>query len=93
MDQKDNKCWQQITEEERYKIEGWLQAKLSEGEIANLLGKHKRMIRREIAMVSVLQRDSELREKKVYKADYAQTIHDRRAENKGATIKLVKLTI
>jgi len=82
------KKWEQITEEERYKIEGWIETKQKAAGIAKLLNKHPRTIKREIAMGSVTQRDSELREKQVYKADYAQMIHDKRARNKGRNYKI-----
>ena len=94
MGQKNNstkeKKWEQIKEEERYKIEGWLQAKQNPKEIAMMLGKHRRTINREIAMGLVVQRDSELREKEVYKADYAQMLHDENASQKGRNYKIVE---
>ena len=84
------KKWKQITEEERYKIEGWLQARQKHGEIALMLKKHVRTVKREIAMGLVVQRDSELREKEVYKADYAQMLHDEKASHKGRNHKIGK---
>lgn len=82
--------WQQITEEQRYKIEGFLEAKLTQKQIAETMGVSERTIRREVAMGKVVQRDSELREKMVYKADYAQMVHDKRGENKGKGLKIGK---
>ena len=82
------KKWEQLTEEERYKIEGWLQSKQKPKEIAIMLGKDTRTIKREIANGSVTQRDSELREREVYKADYAQMKHEERASNKGRNHKI-----
>jgi len=66
------KKWQQITEEQRYKIEGFIESRMTNASIAMLIGVSSRTIRREIAMGQVMQLDSELREKRVYKADYAQ---------------------
>ena len=53
-----------------------------------MLGKHIRTIKREIKKGSVIQRDSELREKEVYKADYAQMKYEERASNKGRNYKI-----
>ena len=39
-------------------------------------------------MGSVLQRDSELRDRLVYRADYAQRVHEERASNKGRGFKI-----
>ena len=80
--------WKQINEEERYKIEAWLEARKTPTEIAEFLGKTVRTIKREIEMGMVAQRDSEWREKKIYKADYAQMRHEERASNKGRSYKI-----
>ena len=80
--------WEQIDEEKRYKIEGLLEAGQRKGKIAKLLGMSERTIRREIEMGSVIQRDCELRDRLVYKADYAQRVHAERASNKGRGFKI-----
>lgn len=80
--------WKQIDEEKRYKIEGWMEARESKKNIAKMLGMSERTIRREIKQGTVIQRDSEWRDRPVYKADYAQLIHDRKASNKGRMYKI-----
>jgi IS30 family transposase len=80
--------WKQITEEQRYKIEGYLKAKMTQAKIAALIGVTERSIRREIARGKVVQRDSEWRDKLVYKADYAQRMHNERGARKGRGFKI-----
>lgn len=87
-DNTKGKKWEQITEEQRYKIEAWLEARHKPAGIAKMIKKNPRTIKREIAMGSVIQRDSELRENLVYKADYAQMVHEQRAANKGRSFKI-----
>jgi IS30 family transposase len=65
-----------------------LKARQKKGKIAKLLGMSERTIRREIKMGSVIQRDSELRDRLVYRADYAQRVHEERASNKGRGFKI-----
>ncbi|MDR0999860.1 MAG: helix-turn-helix domain-containing protein, partial [Clostridiales bacterium] len=50
---KKHRTWQQITEAQRYKIEGYLAAKITQKQIAELIGVSERTIRREIAMGKV----------------------------------------
>ncbi|MDR2045262.1 MAG: hypothetical protein LBQ15_13110 [Clostridium sp.] len=71
----------------RYKIEGYIAARLTQKEIAALTGVAERTIRRETAMGKVLQRDSGLTEKRADKADFAQMVHGKRGENKGRALK------
>ena len=80
--------WKQLSERERYKIEGFCQAKMSSGEIAAKLGRDRRSIEREIARGSVIQRDYEWREQMVYCADAGQRVHDENAANKGRALKI-----
>ena len=82
------KKYQQITEKERYKIEGQLQAGLGPAAIALLLGRDRRNIEREIKKGTVEQLDYELRKKRVYCADAGQRVHDQRARNKGRGLKI-----
>ena len=74
--------WQQLTEPERYKIEAWLQSKISAKDMAQMLGKSVKTIKREIALGTV-QQDNGYKYIKVYKADYAQKIRNERASAKG----------
>lgn len=80
--------WKQLSEHERYKIEGFCQAKMSSSEIASKLGRDRRTIEREIARGIVEQRDSLWREQRVYLADAGQRVHDENAANKGRGLKI-----
>jgi len=80
--------WKQLTEKDRYKIETLLQEKLSPQEIAARLCRDRRTIEREISRGSVVQRDSELRDKIVYMADVGERIHNENASKKGRGLKI-----
>ena len=82
------RSWKQLTEKDRYKIETLLQEKLTAKEIAVRLCRDRRTIEREIRRGSVLQRDSELRDKIVYLADAGERIHNENASNKGRGLKI-----
>jgi IS30 family transposase len=77
-----------ITESERYKIEGFKQAKMSNREIGRLLEKSHSAINAEIKRGTVIQRTSELVDKAVYKADYAQMQREEAGRNKGTGLKI-----
>lgn len=80
--------WKQLSEKERYQIEILLKEKRTAAEIGVLMKRDRRTIEREIARGSVVQRDSELREKVVYPADAGQRVHGERGENKGRGLKI-----
>ena len=91
--------WKQLSERERYKIEGFLQIKMKPKEIAVKLGRDRRTIEREIARGSVIQRREnpyasrnpsvwEYRDEEVYLADAGQRVHERSAANKGRGLKI-----
>jgi IS30 family transposase len=82
--------WKQLTEKERYQIEGFYRKGMGAKEIGEALEprRDRRTIEREIALGKTLQRDSELREKHVYLADAAQRKHDENASNKGKDLKI-----
>jgi IS30 family transposase len=80
--------WRQISEPDRYKIEGYLADKKKPAEIAKLLSFHRTAICREIAVGTVRQLTSELVEIFVYKADYAQMRRQEKAANKGRGLKI-----
>ena len=90
--------WKQISEKERYKIEGYWEEGLTCSKIAILLGKSKRTIEREIKKGMVEQRRSNPSNNKYasmyitqieYKADVAQNKTEERASNKGKNLKMV----
>jgi len=77
-----------ITEEERYKIEGYKEIKLSNREIARILNKSHSTINEEIKRGEVLHRKTDLTEIIVYKADYGQMKTEEAAKNKGTGLKI-----
>jgi IS30 family transposase len=100
-DNRKEKKWEQISETERYKIEGMLQAGLSHAAIGKALQprRDRRTIEREIALGLVEQKRMNPSNSKkagqelyiveqVYKADTAQMRHKERAANKGRGLKI-----
>lgn len=77
-----------ITEKERYRIEVWLQDKISPCEIARRLGKHFTTIYKEIEKGTVELLNSDLTYRKEYCADAAQRITNERKANKGRDLKV-----
>ncbi len=93
------KRWRQISEAERYKIEGMLEAGHTTSEIGRLLGRDRRTIQREIKRGTVLQRRTnryvsrnpevpDYVDQPVYKADAGQRMQQERASNKGRGLKI-----
>ena len=80
--------WKQLSERERYQIEALVKSRLTVREIAQQMGRDRRTIERELARGSVVQRDSELRERRCYCADAGQRVHEENASNKGRTLKI-----
>jgi len=75
---------------ERYKIEGYLEAKKSVKEIAKLLGRNRSTIYREINRGKVNLLDYELRRKRQYRADAGQMRYEEAGRNKERTLKIGK---
>ena len=73
---------------ERILIEGFLKAGLLEPNIANLLGRDRRTIEREVERGQVEHLNSDLTTARVYNADRAQNVHDQNASAKGPAVKL-----
>ncbi|MDD5017564.1 MAG: helix-turn-helix domain-containing protein [Eubacteriales bacterium] len=82
------RIWKQLSERERYQIVILLQTGLSPTEVGRQLGQDRRTIEREIAKGSVLQVDSEWRERYQYGADTGQRIKRERDTNKGRPLKI-----
>ena len=93
------KKWKQIQEKERYKIEGLLKAGHRPREIAELLGRDRRTIEREIKRGSVVQRREnryasrnpgvkDYWDEVVYAADFGQRRSEENAANKGRGLKI-----
>ena len=91
--------WQQITEKDRYKIEGYFEEGLKPSQIAELIGCNVRTIQREKKLGLVKQRkrnpnfkkdEDDYIETEVYKADVAQRRHNENASRKGRDYKIGK---
>lgn len=77
-----------ITLRERYKIETLLEEKRGCSYIAERLGIKYHTLRKEIKRGTVKQKDTELREFYVYKADYAQLVYEKSVSNRGRNLKI-----
>ena len=77
-----------FTETERYKLEGYLQAKLNIKQIAKLLNKCERTIYYEINRGKTTLRNSDYTERTVYLADVAQRKYEENRTYKGANLKI-----
>jgi len=91
------KKWEQISEKERYKLEGYFEQGLPPKAIAPLLRRSKRGIERERKLGLVEQKRTNPSNNKnaplyvfelVYKADVAQMRHEENAANKGRGLKI-----
>lgn len=80
--------WKHLNERERYQIEALLRSGITANEIGKTLGRDRRTIQREIARGSVVQMDSEWRERLCYCADVGQRVYNEKASNKGRRIKI-----
>jgi transposase, IS30 family len=80
--------WKQLSEKERYQIEILLRSGLTPIEVSKQIRRDRRTIEREIARGSIMQVDSEWRERLQYCADVGQRVHDKRAANKGRLLKI-----
>jgi len=80
--------WKQLSEGERYKIEAHWEAKRTPIEIAKLMNRDRRTIEREISRGMVIQRDTNWKDRLVYKADTAQRVSEEKASNKGRPLKI-----
>lgn len=85
---KCEKQWKHITERERYAIEWLLKNRKTVKEIAEELNRSKSTIYAEIKRGTVVQRNSDLTEKRVYLADYAQRDYDLKKHEKGRYLKI-----
>ena len=84
------KKYKHINVVERYKIEGYLEAKKSGKEIAKILGRDRSTIYRETKRGRALLLDSELRKKAYYKADAGQMRYEETGKNKERSLKIGK---
>ncbi|MCK4519427.1 MAG: IS30 family transposase [Candidatus Omnitrophica bacterium] len=82
--------YKHFTEKERYKLEGYLEVKLSAREIAKRLNKHKATVCREIKRGTILRIGYELDEYSAYRANVAQRDYQNKASNRERSLKIGK---
>jgi len=79
-----------MTEKERYKMEALLDSKKSCGEIAALLGRDRSTIYRESHRGTIKRIQTNLTEKKKYRANVAQADHIKRCSGRERSLKIGK---
>lgn len=77
-----------FTENERYKLEGFLDAGMKIKDIAELLGKCERTIYNEIKRGEITLRNTDYTERTVYQADVAQRKYEENRTYKGVGLKI-----
>ena len=82
--------YKHFTERQRYKLEGYLEAKLSIKEIGKRLNKHQATIYREIKRGTVIRLSSELDEYSAYRANAAQRDYGNRVTRRKRSLKINK---
>jgi len=94
MERKDcitkKKKYKHLNESERYKIEGFLEAKKSPQEIAGILGRNRSTIYREIRRGKVSRIQYDLSEKMQYRANVGQKKHEEKGKHKERSLKIGK---
>lgn len=85
-----HKEYKHLTERDRYKIEGLLEAKKTVGDIAIILRRDRSTIYREIDRGMVSRLKSDLSEHEVYRANFAQTDYVKKGRNKERSLKIGK---
>ena len=82
--------YKHFTEQERYKLEGCFEAKLTVPEIADKLNKHKATIYREIKRGLVVRINTVLEERTVYRANVAEKDYETKVINRERSLKIGK---
>lgn len=85
-----SKKYVHLTERDRYKIEGLLEGEKKVCEIAVILRRDEATIYREIKRGKVKRLRSNLSEKEVYRANFAQADYEKRGRNKERSLKIGK---
>jgi len=85
-----NGKYKHFTERQRYKLEGYREAKLSVKEIAKKLNKHQSTIYREIKRGTVVRLGYELDEYSIYRANKAQIDYANRVTKRSRSLKIEK---
>jgi transposase, IS30 family len=87
---KERKKYIHLSEKDRYKIEAMLEAKKTTTEIAELLERDRSTIHREIKRGMIKRIQSDLTEKKKYRANVAQTDYTKHCLNRERSLKIGK---
>jgi len=85
-----DKRYTHLSEKERYKIEALLESKETVQEIAILLGRNRSTIHREILRGTIKRIQTDLTEKKKYRANVAQADYAKRCLNRERPLKIGK---
>lgn len=80
--------YKHLTEKDRYKLEGYLEAHLKIEEIAIKLNKHKATVYREIQRGTVERIGYSLEEYKTYRANVAQNNYDKKVSYRERSLKI-----
>lgn len=84
------KKYTHLAEKDRYKIEALLETKKTAAEIAGLMGRSHSTIYREIQRGTIKRIQSDLTEKKKYRANVAQADYINRCRNRERSLKIGK---
>jgi IS30 family transposase len=91
LDNSIKRCkYQHLNEKERYKIEAWVEKKVSVIEIANRLKKHKATIYRELERGKIARVDTYLNKYEAYRANVSQRRDEARVVNRERGLKIGK---
>ena len=82
------KKYTHLSEVERYKLEALLESKKTPGEIALLLGRNSSTIYREVRRGTISRLQSDLTEKKSYRANVAQADYLKHCPNRERSLKI-----
>jgi len=82
--------YKHFTQGQRYKLEGYIEAKLSIKEIAKRLNRHQATIYREIKRGTVIRLGYKLDEYAAYRANAAQINYANRVTNRSRSLKIEK---
>lgn len=80
--------YKHFTERERYKLEGYLEAKIGVQEIALKLNKHQATIYRELKRGQIQRLDTDLKEYTAYRANVAQRDYESKVSKRERSLKI-----
>ena len=86
----NQKKYAHLSERKRYKMEALLESKIAIKEIALVLGFSRSTIHREIKRGTLKRIQTDLTEKKKYRANVGQADYAKRCQNRGRPLKIGK---